>query len=518
MKPEDLFEHMSAIDDEILERSERNRKTGSLGRDRRTILKRCLAVAAAIAVIGGVALLFHSGIFRDRKPGGGNATDSTITTGSAEDTLAKFRIGDAEIPETAKYPNIRSYDSWNDFVKAENEWCDAVKEQQMQYLIQYTNADREQADSGVKKFTEKSLVALLQGESGTNRICSPLNLYLALGMLAETTTGETREQILTVLGEKSIEAVRKMSDTAWNTAYADDGINHSLLAAALWLRDDPDTEYVPETVELLASMYHASTFRGKMGSDAYNKALQTWLNKNTGDLLKGAAAKQTFDTATMLALTTTVYYKTKWQLEYEASKTSPDKFHAAGGDVTVDFMHKTENAEYYYGDNFIAVSDGFDEQGDNGAFGDMIFFLPDEGVSTEELLSDPQFMSVLLHGKGELVTVRFSVPKFSVDSEAELSDNLRSLGMTDVFTIGKADFSGISKDSDGLYLSKVDHCVHVEIDEKGVKAAAFTDMTVAAGMPLLLGDELDFVLDRPFIFAVRSESGMPLFVGIVENP
>ena len=99
---------------------------------------------------------------------------------------------------------------------------------------------------------------------------------------------------------------------------------------------------------------------------------------------------------------------------------------------------------------------------------------------------------------------------FILSSEGEV--------LTDVFTIGKADFSGISKNSDGLYLSKVDHCVHVEIDEKGVKAAAFTDMTVAAGMPLLLGDELDFVLDRPFIFAVRSESGMPLFVGIVENP
>ena len=31
-------------------------------------------------------------------------------------------------------------------------------------------------------------------------------------------------------------------------------------------------------------------------------------------------------------------------------------------------------------------------------------------------------------------------------------------------------------------------------------------------------EEVDFVLDRPFLFAVTSQDGLPLFVGIVHQP
>ena len=55
------------------------------------------------------------------------------------------------------------------------------------------------------------------------------------------------------------------------------------------------------------------------------------------------------------------------------------------------------------------------------------------------------------------------------------------------------------------------------MDEKGVTAAAYTVMAVCGtGMPM--GDEIDFVLDRPFLFAITGGDGLPLFVGIVNQP
>ena len=33
-----------------------------------------------------------------------------------------------------------------------------------------------------------------------------------------------------------------------------------------------------------------------------------------------------------------------------------------------------------------------------------------------------------------------------------------------------------------------------------------------------LGDEVDFVLDRPFIFVVTGGGGLPLFAGVVNQP
>ena len=30
--------------------------------------------------------------------------------------------------------------------------------------------------------------------------------------------------------------------------------------------------------------------------------------------------------------------------------------------------------------------------------------------------------------------------------------------------------------------------------------------------------EIDFILDRPFLFAITSQDGLPLFVGVVNQP
>lgn len=54
------------------------------------------------------------------------------------------------------------------------------------------------------------------------------------------------------------------------------------------------------------------------------------------------------------------------------------------------------------------------------------------------------------------------------------------------------------------------------IDEEGCKASSLTAMMVGgAGMP---NDYVNFVLDRPFVFEIMSETGIPIFVGIVNNP
>ena len=48
-------------------------------------------------------------------------------------------------------------------------------------------------------------------------------------------------------------------------------------------------------------------------------------------------------------------------------------------------------------------------------------------------------------------------------------------------------------------------------------AAAFTTiMRAGAAMPPT--DEIDFILDRPFLFILESDSGLPLFAGIVNEP
>ena len=113
--------------------------------------------------------------------------------------------------------------------------------------------------------------------------------------------------------------------------------------------------------------------------------------------------------------------------------------------------------------------------------------------------------------------VNMSVPKFDVVSDLDLRDGLNALGITGVFDATVADFSPMTSKVAEIFLSKADHAARVAIDEEGVTAAAYTVMMMA-GAAAPPEEEMDFVLDRPFLFAITGADGLPLFVGVVNRP
>ena len=107
---------------------------------------------------------------------------------------------------------------------------------------------------------------------------------------------------------------------------------------------------------------------------------------------------------------------------------------------------------------------------------------------------------------------RILMTGFEFRSSFELADVLGSLGMTDAFILGQADFSGMTKSRD-LFLDDVYHQSVVSVDENGTFAAAATagDM-VAPDVPIVR-------LNRPFIFLIRDvKTNTILFVGQVMDP
>ena len=81
-----------------------------------------------------------------------------------------------------------------------------------------------------------------------------------------------------------------------------------------------------------------------------------------------------------------------------------------------------------------------------------------------------------------------------------------------------ADFSPLTADDADLALTQAAHAARVKIDEKGVEAAAYTILTVGETAAAEKPEEMDFVLDRPFLFAIVSPDGLPLFTGVVNDP
>ena len=105
-----------------------------------------------------------------------------------------------------------------------------------------------------------------------NAVCSPLNIYLALSMLAEVTDGNTQKQILDVLKAKDMNVLRSRTKALWDANYLDTPVVKSLLANSMWLRND--IGYHEDTLKRLAEEYHASSYSGEMGSDQLNQQLR----------------------------------------------------------------------------------------------------------------------------------------------------------------------------------------------------------------------------------------------------
>lgn len=407
----------------------------------------------------------------------------------------------------AQYPQMAARPGENDYGENYKTWGAAVA------------AQRKQAQGhtdGMTDYYAKTMAQFLSGEEGENRVYSPLNVYLALAMLAETAEGDSRQQILDLLGVSDLTTLREKCHGLWNGVYLDDGAVTSVLANSLWLAEDDRWQYDMDTVNALAEHYYASTFEGEMGSAAYNAALQDWINQQTDNLLKEQAGGLEFDPNTVLALASTICFKARWYDEFSPQHNTEGVFKTANGDVNVTYMNQNGMGCGYFGEQFTAVSLGLDD----GAYA-MYFFLPDEGVAVNDLLTDKQMLQVLQEGTdSELfhhLMVEMSIPKFDVVSDKNLIDGLQTLGVTDVFDMTKSDFGGIlTEQTEPVWVSKVQHAARVAIDEEGVTAAAYT-VEMMDGMGSFQ-ETLKFVVDRPFMFAITGPENTILFTGVVENP
>ena len=506
MKREQLSDAIGRLDESMIEEA-------MTARRRRPWWYAAVAVAACVCLaVGMVAVWPHL------KPQGvtppideGNLTTQSTNGGTTTLPTTRPNHDQPNFPVSyalakANYPKMPQRVDYFTDEDAYDTWWNALREQRKMLDGQ---------TGGMTDYYAATMAQFLSGEAGENRVYSPLNVYLALAMLAETAEGDSRQQILNLLGVSDLTALREKCSALWNGVYLDDGAVTSLLANSLWLSDSDDWQYDMDTVNALAEHYYASTFEGEMGSADYNRALQDWINQQTDNLLKEQAGGLEFDPNTVLALASTICFKARWYDEFSPQDNTEGVFKTAGGDVPVTYMNQNGMGCGYFGEQFTAVSLSLDD----GAY-DMYFFLPDEGVSVDSLITDEQVLQVLQEGyNSELfhhLLVEMSIPKFDVVSDKNLIDGLQALGVTDVFDAAKGDFGGIlTEQTDPMWVSKVQHAARVAIDEEGVTAAAYTVEMLGMGAPL---EEMKFVADRPFLFAITGPGNTILFTGVVENP
>lgn len=497
MNSEKISESIGELDEKIVSPAAERRaecyKEKKAGENRGRKIRLSVASAAAcLGIVGGIFAMSRG--------------DGIFVSASAE-TLAK-----AVYPEAAPYPDESQYSGvpgefdLGGFNQAYEPWWEQKS----------ARRDAARSLSGLSAFYQSTVPAFLSGSGSENRVYSPISLYSALSMLAETTDGESREQILALLNMENIEALREQAKNLWAANYRNDGATTTILANSVWLNQGVD--FVRETVDRLAGDYYASSYRGDPVSEEMNRLLRDWLNEQTGGLLEEAVKNTELSPETVMALYSTVYFRAKWDWEFESVNNDEKIFHGVSGDVAAEFMNRTDVDTYYWGKDYGAVNLYFADGGG------MWLILPDEDKTVDDVLASGEYLEMIekmyryeWEDRQDLI-VHFSIPKFDVSSEIKLNEELKALGVADIFDAGTADFSPLAENPEEFYVSSARHAARVVIDEQGCTAAAFTEISVEGGGGFVPPEEeVYFVLDRPFLFVITSDTGGILFAGTVNS-
>lgn len=346
---------------------------------------------------------------------------------------------------------------------------------------------------------------LADREEGSNAVYAPTSLYYALSLAAAGASGDTRAELYGFLraddSDEARAACRDLVEALQANEMCEIGMANSVWTAA-------DVAFEKDYLDVVRDDFAASAYEADFGTKEVDAALSAWIADKTKGLLEPRIET---DADWIAALVNAMYFKGSWVDAFDSELTVEDAFHAAAGETEAFFMERTAEGSYLDGEGFTRAKLYF-----NGG-AQMLFVLPDEGAAPADILVDEALLASALFDEDNAdAEIAYRIPKFSFGAELQLVETLRSMGLELPFS-DQADFSAMT--SVPAYLSCIKHGACVSIDEEGAEAAAYTMAGVAAmSAPMPPEAHLDFTCDRPFLFAILSPEGAPLFVGVIENP
>ncbi len=361
------------------------------------------------------------------------------------------------------------------------------------------------------QFAFDILKAVYQDDTEGNVFLSPLSISTALTMTWNGAAGTTKKRMAEVLGFSNIEEV--MVNNGF--AYIVDMLNRSesgikiSLANSIWIRDGFK---VLDSFKNTNAEYFAAEIRDLDFSDpGAADIINGWVKENTEGLIESIVDDE-IDSATVMFLINTIYFKGSWQVEFNPDKTYESDF-IVDGQVAgkVDMMSEKGDAVYYDAEEYKILSLPY---GDGDMFMDLI--LPAEDTEIDDFIRrfDLDEYEEALENLNVNHDVIVAVPKFKTEYEVSLNEALSSLGMGEAFT-GAADLTGMNENGN-LFISDVKHKSYIDVNEKGTEAAAVTSVEIKL---TAIMDPITFIADRPFLYTIRDgKTGSILFMGVFDTP
>lgn len=337
-----------------------------------------------------------------------------------------------------------------------------------------------------------------------NTLISPLSVLCALAITANGAEGETLAQMEEVLG-LSVDELNEYIYAYMERLPSDEKYEVSL-ANSIWFKDDETLTVEEDFLQINADYYGAAAYEAPF-DDTTLEDINSWVSENTDGMIENILDK--IPDQAVMYLINALAFDAEWQSIYSEDQISSGTFTTESGDVRDIEMMSSEESMYlddgsatgfikYYADNKYA----------------FVALLPNEGITIEDYVSSltgAGLMNTIENAYNE--TVSATIPEFDTEYSEEMSEILKSMGMSDAFDEHLADFSGLATSELGnIFISRVLHKAYICVDEKGTEAGAATavEMTLESAVEV----SKTVCLDRPFVYMlIDCETNLPIFIG-----
>ena len=366
--------------------------------------------------------------------------------------------------------------------------------------------------SAYNKFGFELFRQLLGQDQDQNIFASPFSVATALAMAYNGAAGETEQAMAHTLGltGMSLSEVNQASAALFENLRSSDPKVQLDIANSLWARQG--IEFRPDFLARNRQFFGATISRLDFSDPQCAATINHWVDTQTQGKIKQIVGQIAPDTVTFLI--NAVYFKGKWQVEFDKKLTRDDTFHPLdGAPKKVSMMSQSGRYPYYQGESFQAVSLPYGE-----GHISLYLFLPDQDTPLKEFftqLNDQNWGRWLTQFRPMQGSIK--LPRFKVEYDRQLNELLKALGMTVAFDRDRADFSRMRVERD-LFIQQVKHKAVAEVNEEGTEASAATSVGIGI-TSVLTPTPFTFVANRPFFMAIRDErTGTILFLGAVMEP
>jgi serine protease inhibitor len=343
----------------------------------------------------------------------------------------------------------------------------------------------------------------------TNVFISPLSASFALGMTLNGADGETFE------GMRQALRIEETDLSRINDAYRDlialllelDPSVDMRIGNAIWYRNT--FQFHQAFFDTVGHYFDARVAGLDFGSPATIGRINAWVDTATAG--KITKVLDSIDKDLVMLLMNAIYFKGSWRSQFDPAQTQNAPFATERGpSYSARMMHLNEQVAL----GTVNGAQAVDLPYGRAAF-TMTAILPPSGTDVDafiETLDQPKWDAIV----GALRQTKADVylPKFRMEWEDTLNDDLKAMGMANAFCEGCANFTRMSPAGRNLFISFVKQNTFVNVNEEGTEAAAVTTVGVAVTS---LPPSIRF--DRPFVFVIRERlSGTILFMGKVAVP